>query len=507
MGENYTINQYSNAGPTIGHHRGDIIANQTVLAGASFKSETDKCRELMEWISPRDSSKVWGEIRSKVVQGTGQWFLESKQFTSWRDKKSRYLWVSGKAGAGKSFLSSTAIAEINGKAGRQVAYLYLSYKEDPSVQDLLGNLAGQLIGQLIDSLPLPPFIQSAWNDEMKKVKPFSAPPALPQVEELLSRLVTDTTFVVVDALDEFDASQRHILLNHLRGLPNVSLLVTSRYKALGEFETVDIAAHQKDIHVYIDDQMGVEGSPLKCLVDRDKKLREEIPREVLEKADGIFLLARLHINALSECVNSDEVRNTLRKLPRSRNSMYEATLDRIEKESMTKRQRAMTIIGWIVHAYRPLEVDELRHALLTGGTNDFLESGDPSFSYSSLISKDDILALCCGLVETDSDLSFRLIHYSTQEFFVSKKETLFPDFHARISLACAKYLCIPRLADCDDTPDSEDTTSHDEMFDPEGFYTSSRLEDLQYEGELQEYIRLEKYLNQEKDKGRHIAAG
>ncbi|KAK8154559.1 hypothetical protein IWX90DRAFT_443593 [Phyllosticta citrichinensis] len=99
----------------------------------------------MNWISPRDFSKVYADFRSRTVQGTGQWFLELEQFTLWKEKRTQYLWVSGKGmsidttsdtngprytldGAGKSFLSSTGIAEIGNRADCQVTYLYLLYK-------------------------------------------------------------------------------------------------------------------------------------------------------------------------------------------------------------------------------------------------------------------------------------------------------------------------------------------------------------------------------------------
>lgn len=120
---------------------------------------------------------------------------------------------------------------------------------------------------------------------------------------------------------------------------------------------------------------------------------------------------------------------------------------------------AMTTMSWIFHAQEPLQVDELRHALLIGGAiGEPLQAGDARFSHGDLLSKEAILACCCGLVEIKlnphSRDTFRFIHYSVQEFFTARKERPFPNFHAHISLACAKYVSIPRLAHSNGEPEN-----------------------------------------------------
>lgn len=58
--------------------------------------ENHKVRKIIEWISPSDLSSVPPRVREETVKGTCQWFLDSKQFRSWRKKETRHLWVSGK---------------------------------------------------------------------------------------------------------------------------------------------------------------------------------------------------------------------------------------------------------------------------------------------------------------------------------------------------------------------------------------------------------------------------
>ncbi|KAK8188757.1 uncharacterized protein BKA78DRAFT_296821 [Phyllosticta capitalensis] len=446
------------------------------------KSDAEKVDEIVKWMSPRDFSRVHEQFLENVVPGTGKWFLESDQFNSWRSKRIQHLWVSGKPGAGKSFLSSIVINELkNSKEACQLAFLYLSYKQEPLVEDLLGNLAGQLIKHRIDP-SIPKCVLSLWDEEAKKISAFETAPRLAQIVKLVSDLVTKDTFLVIDALDEYDSHRREDLLDRLTTIQNVNLLITSRDKSTGKFETIDISANHGDIYNYV--SQAISGSGMKHLVCRDEDLKEEIKQTVTQKAEGLFLLARLYVQALTACSTPRDARDTLKELPRDRKSMYEITLERIGKEER-KRRWAMTIFGWVLHAGRPLEIEELRHALLIGGAIDQpLKINDDQLDHGNLLSAEDIVTFCCGLVEIETATNcvgtFRFIHYSTQEYFDATKDKHFPDFQSRVALACAKYISLPRLASL--RPDPGDQ------------YTDGTLQDgpSNYSEELKEYLRLEK---------------
>ncbi|KAK8187634.1 ankyrin repeat-containing domain protein [Phyllosticta paracitricarpa] len=346
--------------------------------------------------------------------------------------------------------TSTIIEELlNSHETCQVAFLYLSYErrqgKTPSVKDLLGSLANQLITQRSDSSTLPSCLQVLWNKENKTADPFGNPPGMLQLEDLLSDLSSiSKTFIVIDALDEIDSRQRQDLLHHLRRIKNVSILITSRDPSIKDFESVEILAHQEDIHNYIEQ----ECDKLWYLSEQDGDLKTDIKRIITTKANGIFLLVRSHMEIIAALTDRGEIRTALERLPSDPNSMYTNTLQRIRNQEDPKRRWTMAILGWMVHVYRPLDFEELRHALLIGGPVELpLQAGDVSFEHSSMLSRETILALCCGLVETDSSRcdSLRLIHFTAMEFFAERSAELFPGFDARIALACAKYLSIPRL--------------------------------------------------------------
>ncbi|KAK8241469.1 hypothetical protein HDK77DRAFT_510322, partial [Phyllosticta capitalensis] len=375
--------------------------------------ENHKVRKIIEWISPSDLSSVPPRVREETVKGTCQWFLDSKQFRSWRKKETRHLWVSGKPGAGKSCLSSIVIEDLNNtRETCQVASLYLSYKQQPSVKDLIGNLASQLVSNFIESAELPSCVERLWNQENRKINRFEHPPATSQLEDLLSALATNDTFLVIDALDEFDSNQRDDFLARLKGIQSASVLITSRDPVAEGFQQTSISANHDDITKYI--ARAIESSKLKHLVVQAAEFREEIEQKITEKADGIFLLVRLYLNAIRSCPTRRKAIDMLEQLPQDRDELYENTLERIKQDQMA--EWAITTIGWLVHAADTLNVEELRHALLIGGpVGQSLQSGDARFDHGNLLSKDDILACCCGLVETEVDSSgqttVRFIHY------------------------------------------------------------------------------------------------
>ncbi|KAK8248580.1 hypothetical protein IWZ00DRAFT_489580 [Phyllosticta capitalensis] len=287
-----------------------------------------------------------------------------------------------------SSLAIQSILDISTKAKQgdtrmQVGFLYLTYKEQPSVNHMLGSLAKQLIGTSHDMAKV---FRELWNKD-----------------RLLAVLVSESdTYVIVDALDEIDSRKRGELLSRICQM-NIRLLVTSRYlegfKSMTEsFQTVKVEAQKEDIDNYVDLAIA-ESSRLSAFILRDPSLEEKIKMKINQRADGIFLMVRLHMEAIAVSLTSTEVRSILETLPSDPNST-------------------------------PLNVQELRHALAT-------QPGKPVFDHGRMLLEEDILSFCCGLVEIDSNLQI--------EFLESVKEEIFPDFNTYIATACATYLCLDRL--------------------------------------------------------------
>ncbi|KAK8188771.1 uncharacterized protein BKA78DRAFT_253128, partial [Phyllosticta capitalensis] len=369
-------------------------------------TDPDGLPGMLKWLSPLDYSGVHAQHQHQLLPGTCQWFFESSIFHSWKNRPKQRLWCIGSAGAGKTCLASMIIQSLLDDSSKrrpedpkvQVPFLYLTYKEHPSINQLLGSLAKQIVGT---SQKMTKVLREVWQKEYGRGGNFESPPTLAFLSRLLLTLTTNcNTYVIIDALDEFDSEKRGELIDRLCQI-NINLLVTSRYlegfKVMTKsFQTIKVEAQKGDIDDYVDLAIA-KNSRLSAFILRDPSLKEKIKMKINQRANGIFLMVRLHMEAIAVSLTSTEVRSILETLPSDPNSTYRNTLARINDQDPQKREWAKCILAWVHHAIRPLRVQELRHALA-------IQPGKPVFDHGRMLLEEDILSFCCGLVEIDSGL-------------------------------------------------------------------------------------------------------
>ena len=113
--------------------------------------------------------------------------------------------------------------------------------------------------------------------------------------------------------------------------------------------------------------------------------------------------------------------------------VYGTTIERIKAQDGDKSRLGMTALMWISHAERPLQADELCHALAVKlGTTDFDVGNIPSIP---------TLVNCCqGLITVDKEAStVRLIHFTLQEY-LSAHPDIFSQPHSALAEICLTYL-------------------------------------------------------------------
>ena len=112
---------------------------------------------------------------------------------------------------------------------------------------------------------------------------------------------------------------------------------------------------------------------------------------------------------------------------------YSATLERIKSQGGEKSRLGLTALMLISHSLRPLQVDELCHALA-------IEIGSTDLDVGNVPSITTVLGCCQGLIVLDKESStVRLIHFTLQEYLSSCPE-LFGSAHSAIAEICLTYL-------------------------------------------------------------------
>ena len=109
-------------------------------------------------------------------------------------------------------------------------------------------------------------------------------------------------------------------------------------------------------------------------------------------------------------------------------------MDRIEGQLKDQEVLAKQVLSWITCAKRPLSITELQHALS-------VEVGEAEMDPDNIPLVEDIVSVCAGLVTVDEESSIiRLVHYTTQEYFVRTWKQWFPEAQVDITDICATYL-------------------------------------------------------------------
>ena len=140
-----------------------------------------------------------------------------------------------------------------------------------------------------------------------------------------------------------------------------------------------------------------------------------------------FLLASFHIDGILRETTIAQRENRLWSMT-SRVGLrgaYDATLERIMAQDSRKAELALATVMWVCHSERPLQVDELCHALA-------VEIGSAGLDPNNVPHIATLLACCQGLITVDKEASIvRSIHYTLREY-LSACPDLFTVAHSRV---------------------------------------------------------------------------
>ena len=165
-----------------------------------------------------------------------------------------------------------------------------------------------------------------------------------------------------------------------------------------------------------------------------------------------FLLAQLHLDSLVGKRSPKAVRAALERLPKGSQAYdqaYAEAMERIEGQAKDSRELAKQALSWITCARRPLTSMELCHALA-------VEINECELDEQNLPEIGDIISLCAGLLTIDGESNIvRLIHYTTQEYFLRTQDSWFHDAQDYITMTCVAYLSLD-VFDSGRCPSDED---------------------------------------------------
>ncbi|KAJ7132644.1 ankyrin repeat-containing domain protein [Mycena filopes] len=411
------------------------------LSEQSQRMQAEERSRLIEWLSPINFFLRHADVSQTRQAGTGKWLLAHPDFQKWESGSAGTLWCYGIPGAGKTILACMVVDHLNVEPATDrvgVACVYLNHKE-ADVQSPSKLLAG-VWRQLILGREIGAKAKQLYQRHGEKGTRASIEEVHEVLWEAINAEYYSKVYIVVDAVDEYPEHDRRILLRHLSTVvgPRVSVMITSRPHvspdlSLPNLTTLEIRADEDDIRKYVDAHIEMSVRLSKHIHTRPD-LRDEIHTQIAATVDGMFLLAKLHIDALSTKSTVKAVRAALKSLPTDLSATYEEAMKRIDDQSEEDRNIAHSALMWVANAQRLLRLSDIRTALA-------IEPGTRQLDDDNVLDIELILAVCAGLLIVDEQLDVvRLVHYTTQEYFDRVQAQRFPDAQTDITRRLLTFL-------------------------------------------------------------------
>ncbi|KAF3067231.1 Ankyrin-1 [Daldinia childiae] len=421
-----------------------------ILSAVQKKSEGDP----LSWLSREEYNTQYNDYISRRQNGTGNWMIESPAFRCWLvDNTSKpILFCHGPPGAGKSVLMATVIdylrTRFRGNQKVSVAHMYCDFRLKHKPEYLLASLGRQLA----KNQPSVPTAITQLYDECCE-RGIESPTAQDISKTLISLFALySQVFVIIDALDECQENDgtRELFISQILQLQEISgfrLIATSRTNPhiVNRFNgprctKLEIRACENDVHAYLDANIG----RLPTFVAQDPELSETIKAKIAASIDGMFLLARFHLDSLVGQRSPKTLRRVLDKIPPASEGYDRAYIDamvRVEGQLPGQVELAKQTLAWVALAEKPLHEEELLTALT-------IEDGSPEFDKDNMPSIKDVLSYCAGLVAViEDDKTVTLVHYTTQEYLQRTLSQWYEHANTYISKCCLTYLLYDSLAD------------------------------------------------------------
>jgi hypothetical protein len=396
---------------------------------------------MLKWLVTTDPSPDHNTACRRHDAHTGNWLSKSPEYQSWITFRTRFLWLYGIPGAGKTVLLSSIIEIVKSRCktvqSKDVACVYY-YCYFGRSQDETSPLLRWIIDQLIRCCQYIP-------NEILDCFRAGQQPSVSTLVVALSSLAKkfQKIYLFVDALDE--SLERQNVLDLLLtlagpGFDNISLLVTSREKidikiAIGSTtESISLSNPyvDDDIRTYVRNQVKLH----RKLSVLEPALRTEIEDGLVQGAKGMYVSryplfypcicnlpslprfrwAACQIDVLGRLHNASDIRKALSELPETLEDIYERILLGIHPRHRRIAQKVLALLAFHSDIF---DDDGGAAALAEAAIIDVERlKFDPK---DRLLSHGDLFEICSCLITESGENGVKLAHYTVKEFLVSER--------------------------------------------------------------------------------------
>ncbi len=391
----------------IGIKTEEVVETTTATLEVLRQSESERQSEAQQalidqhFVTPafRKNTTIYHEYSETTLKSSGEWLIAEPAFQHWLSRNSRFLFVQGLPGAGKSYLSAITVGKIRsaylqGTARPRpvcVAYFYVK-EHDQALQDLenvLKSISYQISRadadfrtHLLGVLQEPEATATPRGIWANVLSGFFSRPDLP-----------NSAMIVLDGLDEAPRQ----MLKDLFSLLEASARTDSVRISLALFAWPEIAEHfqprvaqdlskinigdknKGDIAVYIKEHI-TEIMVVRLTMEQQSrkaaiKLARHIRYRIMAKVDGMFFKAVLIMNELYGKETASAVYASIEASPPKLDAMIAHAFERLLQNDDVDKEHLRELLVWVCAAKRPLTIAELYATLKkrTGKPYDAIE--------------------------------------------------------------------------------------------------------------------------------------
>ena len=418
------------------------IINRPSQRGADERrsSNLEIARDLRDILGISDSTELEFNIKkTQRLKGSCQWLPHKQAFRSWIEPagSDRPIFVlTGPPATGKSILASFVVDWIKDASLQKTCQHYFFVSADQTkrtISHCLRVIAFQL-AMRYDTVREALF---RLKDETNAT--FEQQSSKDVWEKLFQGIILRVSFPddlcwVLDALDESD-SPRDLcdMLLRSRFMTSIKIFITSRetrellstvydFKDKVFHEALTPADTNCDIRDFVT-------TTVRANLPQDQEGQDYIIEQILNKADGSFLWARLKVDAIQDDWHTKEdISKAMGNVTEGMEHLYEEMLANVRQGGPRKLVIARAILTWTVCSYRPLRLSELQAALAS--------------DFGNFLSLKNTIGQICGQFIRVTDERVMLVHTTARDFllnqslgFIDKQES-----HQSLALACLRYL-------------------------------------------------------------------
>ena len=429
---------------------------------SQIKHQEDLNNQFEKWLRPSNIREIHNQQVTARLDGTCDWITLDPAFKKWFDSAyptipDRFLCISGKHCCGKSVLSSFIFSRLEDEERNRTLLFSFSSSDTNrfNAENLIRTILWQLVQKNADVKS-----EGIIRGLMSKGQPIT-----PELWESLGNVlgsISGPTYCIIDGIDEcsdFEEGVSKRLLKLLDAHPKLRIMLLGRPHAIqalhqstiSQVHVIEIIPTmlKQDLEAYIKDEIS------RSDILRLPEFRDKVFTTLSEKADGMFLWAKLMIHDLRKSSTRSEMVERLQNLPRGLEEAYTLVFSRLlQRLDSFELRLAQRVFTFIIVAIRPLTFEEFRY-IYALDRRSTANVEHPMEDYLLLKPIETVLDICGGLVFLRNGC-MGLIHSSVKDFLLRSQDwwikdggssivafqVKLDDAHQALASRCLDYLCI-----------------------------------------------------------------